>query len=93
MSDVIDVATGEAVGRCWPMAIDRDCPRCGGVHLEAAFQPLANPQDEYGLYAMCPATNQPVLAATFAGAGGSWSLTELLDDWRRLKGLYEPEPK
>lgn len=61
-----------------PIAIDGNCPRCGGTHPDARFEQLAKPQDEYDLFAMCPVTNQPVLAALTTGTGVACSLSDLI---------------
>lgn len=37
------------------------CARCGGSHDGLIFTPLVNATDEWSWWALCPATQQPVL--------------------------------
>lgn len=37
------------------------CQRCGQDHPDLQFVKLTNPYDEWGWFAMCPKTQQPLL--------------------------------
>ena len=42
-----------------------NCQRCGETHKKILFSKLSNPADEYGYYATCPTSRQPILLKTW----------------------------
>lgn len=49
----------------------RDCARCGKLHTMLEFQRLRRPARDYGWWAPCPTTGEPVLMQLHELAGKS----------------------
>lgn len=48
------------------MRVDiKKCQRCGKNHDALVFWELTNPADNYKYWALCPATDEPVMLAVF----------------------------